>query len=104
MGVILRLAFFLIGVLGLIFVGLNAASGFGVDTNALLMKLGETPGGIATAMSAQFGEGLDALGGMIAKSQGGDIDPEKPGPLVAYGPEVIAAVVSAMLVMFGMRR
>jgi hypothetical protein len=104
MGVILRLVFFIVGLLGLIFVGLNAASGFGVDTNSLLMKLGETPGGIATAMSSQFGAGLDALGGMIAKAQGSEVDPAKPSLLVQYGPDAIAAVVSALLMMFGMRR
>lgn len=104
MGVILRLVFFLVGALGLIFVGLNVASGFGVDTNALLMKLGETPGGIATGMAAHFGAGLDALGGMIAKAQGGAADADKPSMLVSYGPEVIAGVVSALFMMFGTRR
>jgi hypothetical protein len=104
MGVVLRLVFFLVGAVGLALVGLNAASGFGVDTNSLLMKLGETPGGIANAMSTQFVAGLDHLGSMIAKAQGVPADAEKPGLLVDYGPSVIAAVVSAMLMMFSMRR
>ncbi len=104
MGVILRLVMFLVGALGLIFVGLNAASGFNVDTGGLLMKLGEAPGGVATSMAAQFNAGLDELGQMIAKAQGAAADPEKPSLLVSYGPEVIAAVVSGLLMMFSMRR
>ncbi|NWG71677.1 MAG: hypothetical protein HXY23_08745 [Parvularculaceae bacterium] len=103
---VLRLVFFLVGVLGLIFVGLNAASGFGVDTNALLMKLGQTPGSIATGISGHVGAGLDQLGNMIAKAQGADVSAEdyKPSLLVKYGPDVAGAVVSALLMMFGMRR
>ncbi|MEQ1930227.1 MAG: hypothetical protein ABL957_06790 [Parvularculaceae bacterium] len=106
MGVVLRLVFFLVGALGLVFVGLNAASGFGVDTNALLMKLGQTPGGIATNISAQVGAGLDMLGQQIAKAQGLDMSaPDaKPSLLVKYGPDVAGAVVSALMMMFGMRR
>lgn len=106
MGVVLRLVFFLVGALGLVFVGLNAASGFGVDTNALLMKMGQTPGGIATGISGQVGAGLDQLGAMIAKAQGADVAAAdyKPSILVKYGPDVAGAVVSALLMMFGMRR
>ena len=107
MGVILRLVFVVVGALGLVFVGLNAADQMGLVKSAdLLAKLGPTPGGIAANISTQVGNGLEALGGMIAKAQGVDMSaPDaKPGILVQYGPEVIGAVVSALMMMFGMRR
>jgi hypothetical protein len=105
MGVILRLVFFVVGVLGLIFLGLNIADGMGLVKSAdLFAKLGATPGGVATAMSTQFGAGLDALGGLLAKTPVAGSDPANPGLVVKYGPDVIAAVVSGLLVMFGMRR
>jgi hypothetical protein len=105
MGVIIRLVVFLVGALGLIFIGLNGAHDwFGVDTQALLDKLGETPGGIATAMSGQVDRGLDCLGGLLAKVGGEEVDPENPTALMKYGPEAIGAVVSALMVMFSTRR
>jgi hypothetical protein len=105
MGVAIRLVAFLVGALGLVFVGLNGANDwFGVDTSGLLAKMGETPASIANMMSAHVGAGLDMLGAQLAKVGGGEVDPEKPTALVKYGPEAIGALVSAMMVMFSTRR
>lgn len=105
MGVVVRLVAFVVGALGLVFVGLNGANDwFGMDTAALLAKLGETPAGIAGTMQTHVGAGLDMIAAQLAKVGGGEIDPEKPTALVKYGPEAIGALVSAMMVMFSTRR
>ncbi|GAB4518429.1 MAG: hypothetical protein Kow00133_03490 [Amphiplicatus sp.] len=104
MGVVIRLLVFIVGALGLILTGLVGAHDyFGVDTQALLMRMGETPGGVATSAQGAFASGLDWLGGMIADTMGAS-DPENPGAVATYGPTGIAAIVSALLLLFSTRR
>ncbi|HPE31318.1 MAG TPA: hypothetical protein PLV61_08995 [Parvularculaceae bacterium] len=105
MGVVVRLLAFLVGVLAFGFVGLDTAQDhFGVDAAGLLAKMGEMPGGIATSALSMVDGGLDKLGVMMAGLQGGEVDPEKPGLVQSWGPQGLSALVSALVVMFSLRR
>ena len=104
MGIIIRLLVFVLGAIGLALTGLSGAQDLGVDTNSMLASLGETPGDVATSASNTFDSGLDQLGGMLANATGGEADPENPGAVQKFGPEGIAALVSALMMMFSTRR
>lgn len=101
MGVVFRIVLFLVGVLALALTGLNGAQGFGVETEPLMANLGPASG-VANAALDCWGGLLGNLGGMIGGAM--NADPENPGAVVQYAPLGIAALVSALLIMFSTRR
>ncbi|MEQ8751082.1 MAG: hypothetical protein RIC52_15050 [Amphiplicatus sp.] len=101
MGIVVRIVVFLVGLLGLSLTGLNGAQDFGVDTNSLLTNLGPAEGA-ATSAQDIWGGLLGQLGGVIGNAT--NADPENPGAAVQYGPQGIAAVVSALMMFFSTRR
>ncbi len=101
MGIVVRIVVFLVGLLGLSLTGLNGAQDFGVDTGSLLANLGPAEGAAVSAQGV-WGGLLGQLGGVIGSAMGAD--PENPGAVVQYGPEGIAAVVSALMMFFSTRR
>lgn len=103
MGAIVRILVFILGALGLILTALSGASQAGVDTNALLMSMGEAPGGVAVSAQDSFMSGLGALGGMIAGWMG-QTDAENPGLVEQWGPVGVAGLVSALLMFLSTRR
>jgi len=104
MGAVVKIGLFLAGLIGLSLTGLNGAQDLGVDTNSLLAKMGETPGGVAASAQDMWGGLLNQVGGLIANAQGEAADPENPGALVKWGPEAIVGLVSALLMFFSTRR
>jgi hypothetical protein len=104
MGSIIRIVVFVVGALGLLLTGLNGAETLNVDTDPLLAGMGDTAGGAATSARDMFGAGLDAFGSMLAGWTGGEASSDDPGAVQKYGPEGIAALVSALMMMFSSRR
>lgn len=101
MGVVFRIVFFLVGLVALLLTGLNGAGQFGVETEPLLANLGPASG-VATAALDCWGGLLGHLGGAIGGAM--NADPENPGAVAQYAPLGIAALVSALLIMFSTRR
>lgn len=104
MGNIVKILVFVVGALGLLLTGLNGAETFNVDTDPLLASMGDTPGGIASSAKDTFGGLLDQFGTMLAGWTGAEADADKPGAVQKYGPGGIAAVISALMMMFSTRR
>lgn len=100
MGAVLRILFFIIGLLGIALTGMYGAQNAGVDTASWLSKLGGASGA-ATALLSMFAGGLDALGGMLAGDAAGA---EKPSLLATWGPTVGAGLISMLFTMGAMRR
>ncbi len=103
MGAVVRILVFVVGVLGLALSGLTGAENFNVDSSGLLGNLGPASG-VAQSMYGIFGTGRAQLGGLLGSVAGGDADPEKPNMVSQWGPEGIAGLVSALLMLFSSRR
>jgi hypothetical protein len=103
MGNVVKILVFVVGALGLLLTGLNGAETFNVSTDPLLASMGGASG-VATSARDGFGGLLDMLGTMMAGWTGADASSSDPGLVQKFGPESLAAVISALMMMFSTRR